>query len=505
MINTANAVTTLPTPTSNELIAMYEALNKVQAIIEFQLDGTVITANENFLNTFGYRLDEIVGQHHQIFCEPSYVKSVEYQDFWEKLRRGEYHTGEFKRLSKDGEKVWIQASYSPILDTDGNPIKIVKLASDITEDKVKNAEFEGKILAIAKSQAMIEFDLEGIILNANGNFLNAFGYHLDEIVGQHHRIFCDPSYAESIEYQKFWEKLGRGEYHAGEFKRFSKDGNKVWIQASYNPILDADGHPIKIVKLASDITSAKVKNADFEGKMSAISKSQAMIEFDLEGIVLNANENFLQVFGYKLEDVVGQHHRIFCDPNYTASEKYKQFWQKLTRGEYESGEVQRFNKVGEEIWLQASYNPIFDEEGKLTKVVKFASDITAEVERKRLSILEMSTPITEISNDLLLMPIVGMIDYQRSMDIMNKALNSIAKTSARALILDISGVNVVDTEVANRLIKIAEAIVLMGGNTIISGISPAIAQTMVQLGIDLKKVKTTARLQDAIASLMKTS
>lgn len=357
--------------------------------------------------------------------------------------------------------------------------------------------------ALNKVQAIIEFQLDGTVITANENFLTTFGYSLEEIVGQHHRIFCDSSYAESPDYQLFWEKLGRGEYHTGEFKRFSKDGTKVWLQASYNPILDADGNPLKIVKLASDITINKIKNAEFESQVYAISKSQAMIEFNLEGIVIDANDNFLQIFGYELKEIVGQHHRIFCDPSYTTSEKYKQFWQKLTQGAYESGEVQRFNKAGDELWLQASYNPIYDEEGNLTKILKFASDITAEVERKRLSILEMSTPITEISKDLLLMPIVGMIDYQRSMDIMSKALTSIANTNARALILDISGVNVVDTEVANRLIKIAEAIVLMGSNTIISGISPAIAQTMVQLGIDLKKVKTTARLQDAIASVMK--
>ena len=209
----------------------------------------------------GYRLDEIQGQHHRMFVDPNYASSPEYREFWAQLKRGEYAAAEFKRFAKDGSEVWIQASYNPILDPEGRPIKVVKFATDVTERRTKQTEFEGQIEAIYKSQAVIEFDLDGNILNANDNFLGAMGYELDEVKGQHHRIFVEPSYAASPEYQGFWAQLKRGEFASGEYKRFAKDGSDVWIQASYNPIFDASGNPTKVIKYATDITD-RVRLAD---------------------------------------------------------------------------------------------------------------------------------------------------------------------------------------------------------------------------------------------------
>ena len=352
--------------------------------------------------------------------------------------------------------------------------------------------------ALDKVQAIIEFDLDGTVISANDNFLKTFEYELDEIVGQHHRIFCDPDYVESAEYAEFWDKLGRGEYHAADFKRLTKGGREIWLHASYNPVFDSDGKPIRIVKFATDVTAAKLQQAEFEGKLRAIDRAQAVIEFELDGRIITANENFLRIFGYRLEEIVGKHHRIFCDPGYAESPEYAQFWQKLARGEYDADEFKRLSKEGAEIWLQASYNPIFDMEGRPLKVVKFASDITAEIRRRSLAMLEMSTPVTKIWDGVLFAPIVGIVDSKRSLDIMNKALHSIADTRASTLLLDISGVAVVDTAVANHLIKIAKAAVLMGCKTIISGISPAIAQTIAELGIDLGSIQTTSTIEAAL-------
>jgi len=484
--------------TTSEWTAIYEALDRVQAIIEFDLDGQVVDANDNFLRIFGYERNEIVGKHHRMFCEPSYVDSDDYAELWKKLGRGELHAAEFKRLAKGGREIWLRASYNPVLDKDGKPIKVVKFATDVTASKLQNAEFESKVRAIDRAQAVIEFELNGTVLTANQNFLTTFGYTLDEVAGKHHRIFCDPSYAKSPEYAEFWQKLGRGEYTSGEFKRLAKDGSAIWLQASYNPIFDLDGKPLKVVKFASDVTAATLQNADYEGKVQAISRAQAMIEFGLDGTILAANENFLEVFGYSLGEVAGKHHRMFCEPGYSSTPEYAEFWQKLGRGVYESGEFKRMAKDGSEVWLQASYNPIFDVEGKPLKVVKFASDITDEVQKRSLALLEMSTPVTKIWDGVLFAPIVGIVDSKRSVDIMNKALSSIADTRARTLLLDIGGVAVVDTAVANHLIKIAKAAVLMGCNTIISGISPAIAQTIAELGIELGAIQTTSTIESAL-------
>jgi methyl-accepting chemotaxis protein len=352
--------------------------------------------------------------------------------------------------------------------------------------------------ALSRVQAIIEFKLDGTVVSANENFLNIFEYEIDEVIGNHHRMFCDPDYAESDAYVEFWEKLVRGEINVAEFKRLGKGGKKIWLQASYNPVLDEDGKPVRIVKFATDVTAAKLQITEFEGKIRAINRAQALIEFELDGTVITANENFLSLFGYNLNEVVGKHHRIFCDPGYAESPEYARFWQKLGRGEYEADEFKRISKDGAEIWLQASYNPIFDIEGRPLKVVKFASDITVEVQKRSLAMLEMSTPVTKIWDGVLFAPIVGIVDSKRSVDIMNKALSSIADTRASTLLLDIGGVAVVDTAVANHLIKIAKAAVLMGCKTIISGISPAIAQTIAELGIDLGAIQTTSTIESAL-------
>ena len=235
---------------------MLDAINKVQAVIEFGLDGTIQHANENFLKAMGYTLDEIRGKHHSMFVDPDYRDSPGYKQFWEKLGRGEFDAGQYKRIAKGGKEVWIQASYNPVFDGSGKPFKVVKFATDITQQKLQNADYEGQIAAIGKAQAVIEFALDGTVLNANENFLKTLGYSLDEIKGQHHSMFVEPTYRQSSEYKLFWEKLGRGEYDAGQYKRIGKGGREVWIQASYNPIMDLNGKPFKVVKYATDVTAS---------------------------------------------------------------------------------------------------------------------------------------------------------------------------------------------------------------------------------------------------------
>ncbi|MCW8951654.1 MAG: PAS domain-containing methyl-accepting chemotaxis protein [Rhodospirillales bacterium] len=239
----------------SEAKAVLEALSKSQAEIEFRMDGTIITANDNFCKALGYSLSEIQGQHHSMFVEPKYRDSQEYKDFWAQLNRGEFSAAEYKRIGKGGKEIWIQASYNPVLGSGGRPIKVVKYATDITDVKLRNADYEGQLEAIGKSQAVIQFNLDGTIITANENFCNAVDYSLSEIQGKHHSIFVEPDYKESAEYREFWTKLNRGEYDQAEYKRIGKGGKEIWIQASYNPILDMNGAPFKVVKYATDITA----------------------------------------------------------------------------------------------------------------------------------------------------------------------------------------------------------------------------------------------------------
>lgn len=240
--------------------AVLEAMSKSQAIIEFRLDGTILTANENFCRALGYQLSEIVGKHHRIFVDPAEANTQEYRDFWARLARGDFDRRQYKRITKDGREIWIEASYNPVF-RGGKPYKIVKFATDITQEKLKAAEDTGKLDAISRAQAMIEFTPKGDILAANENFLKTLGYQLSEVQGKHHSMFCEPAYTNSDDYHRFWAKLAGGEFVSDEFMRLGKGGKPVYIQASYNPIFDMNGKVFKVVKFATDV-SDRVRNVE---------------------------------------------------------------------------------------------------------------------------------------------------------------------------------------------------------------------------------------------------
>ncbi|NOX95406.1 MAG: PAS domain S-box protein [Alphaproteobacteria bacterium] len=610
--------------TLSEAKAKLDAIELSQATIELDLDGTILGANENFLNTIGYSLDEIKGQNHSMFVDAEYKSSPDYKAFWDGLRRGDFNAGKFKRIGKGGKEIWLRASYNPILDESGKPYKVVKFASDIsdTEEAAHEALFKssafggssvammmvdrdfivtyvneatkqllaantdafrevwpsfnadnilgacidmfhknpahqrqllsdpsrlpyqteitvgdlkfslnvsgvfdadrnyigntlewadvtvdrlnsGMLDALSRSQATVEYNLDGAIVSANENFLKTMGYTLDALKGQPHSLLVDAKYKESSEYKAFWEALRRGEYQAGTYKRIGEGGKEIWIQASYNPILDASGKPFKIVEFSSDVTEtenaareATFKSAAFEGSsvammmvdrdfmvtyvnesttkllsenadvfsefwpnfnaaqivgscidifhknpahqrqllsdpsrlpfqtdiaigdfrfalnvsgvfdangdyvgnvlewsdvtadrlnagmLAALDRAQATTEFSLDGKVVDANENFLNVMGYSLDDIKGKHHSIFVDQELKNSPDYGVFWEALKRGEFQSGEYKRTGRNGSDVWIQASYNPILDGSGKPFKVVEFASDITDVVNQR---------------------------------------------------------------------------------------------------------------------------
>lgn len=231
------------------------AVEASQSVIEFAPDGTIISANAAFLCLMGYTLDEIRGRHHGMFVDPAYRNSRDYAVFWDGLRAGRAEAAEFKRVTKSGKAVWIKGSYNPIRDEDGKVAMVVKYATDITQQTVEAAALKGQVDAIRKSQAVISFDLDGHVLEANANFLNALGYTAAEVVGQHHGMFVDPEYRAGAEYARFWEILRRGEYQAGQFRRIGKGGREIWIEASYNPVFDAGGKPVQVTKFAIDVTA----------------------------------------------------------------------------------------------------------------------------------------------------------------------------------------------------------------------------------------------------------
>jgi methyl-accepting chemotaxis protein len=375
------------------------AVDRAQAMIEFGLDGTILSANDNFLTLTGYAADEVVGRNHRIFCDPALAESEGYAAFWKRLARGEAEAGEFCRIGKDGREIWISATYTPILGADGKPARVLKCARDVTAAKLRSAEFEGKVRAIDRSQAVIEFDLSGHVITANAHFLDLMGYGLSEIEGRHHSLFCDTAFAQSDAYGKFWERLGRGEYDGGEYKRIAKGGREVWIQATYNPVLDAKGRPFKVVKFAVDVTQSKLRNAEFASRVDAIDRGQAVIEFDLDGNILCANDNFLRVMGYSLRELAGKHHSMLCSDDYIVSLEYRDFWLRLGKGEFQTGRFRRMGKFGREVFLQATYSPILDLQGRPVRVIKYASDVTEQVQLQTM-IEQKSVEMRRVVSDL---------------------------------------------------------------------------------------------------------
>ena len=237
-----------------DILGQLAAINRALAIVEFELDGTIIKANENFLALMGYTLAEVKGKHHSMFVSAEEKLSPEYSQLWKRLNSGELDQGIYHRLGKAGRELWINATYNPILDRRGRPFKIVKYARDVTQEQTQAADFAGQIAAINRARAVIEFDTKGYILTANQNFLNAVGYSLANIVGKHHSMFVDEPERSSPQYRGFWQRLGEGNYDSGLYRRIRKDGSELWLQANYNPIFDVYGRVSKVVKYATDVT-----------------------------------------------------------------------------------------------------------------------------------------------------------------------------------------------------------------------------------------------------------
>ena len=287
----------------NQLTAIRRSL----AVIEFDMDGKILDANENFLKTLGYSLDDIQGKHHSMFVDEKDRNTSAYREFWSRLNAGEFFADEFKRIGKGGKEVWIQATYNPILNESGKPYKVVKFAADVTGQKTKSADAMGQLAAIWRSQAVIEFDMTGNILTANDNFLGAMGYSLDEIKGHHHSMFVEESYRTSPEYKEFWARLNAGKHFADEFKRIGKGGREVWIQASYNPILDANGKPYKVVKFAVDVTEQKLlqlKSANQERQMTA--ELQEKVNSLMEVVAAACDGDLTREITVQGDDAAGQ-------------------------------------------------------------------------------------------------------------------------------------------------------------------------------------------------------
>lgn len=353
-----------------------EIINLTSIVSEADLKGDIISINEKFIEVSKYSRDELIGKPHNTTRHPDMPKEV-FKEVWSTIGRGNTFRGVIKNRAKDGTPYYVDAVIAPVMGPNGKPEKYIGVRYDITAAEIERQNAKAILSAIDESFAYMEYDTSGNILNANERYLKLMGYRIEELRGKHDRLMVDPQISNSREYMDLWKDLSDGQSKSGTFKRLTKDGSEVWIQAVYAPVKDEMGRVMKFVQIASDVTAEKLRSADYEGQLDAIDKSQATIEFNLDGTIRYANQNFLKTVGYSLEEIKGKHHSMFMEPAQVNTHEYRDFWEQLRSGKFQAGAYKRIGSGGREVWIQASYNPIFDLNGKPFKVVKYASDITA--------------------------------------------------------------------------------------------------------------------------------
>lgn len=371
----------------------------------------------------------------------------------------------------------------------------------------KNKRLQDLETTINTAFAKIEFSPYGKIIHANNRFLQISNYDdLEELKGKNHSVFIDTIQKESQEYQLFWEALRAGESQEGTFKHLDKNGEEFWIQAVYTPVKDTEDKVHKVIQIARNITQEKCHHLELEILQETVDTSFERVEFTPNGHIIDINNNMVELLGFSSKDeLIGQHHSILVSEMHKTSDEYQLFWEQLRSGHTQKGEFERIGKEGKQVWIQAAYTPVKNEDGKVIKIIKVASDISKQKEsmeallvQQRKALQDMSVPTSQLWDKVSFIPLVGFIDSVRANKIMQIVLNNIQDKHNKVFILDISGISVIDTAIANHLLQIVKASNLMGCLCIISGVSSSVAQTIVELGIDTSNLVTTSTMQDAI-------
>jgi methyl-accepting chemotaxis protein len=387
-----------PKKTGQEVAALreqLEAFHRTQAVIEFDMDGNVVSANANFIKLMGMTADDVAVANHQSFCEEAEARSPQYRALWEKLRRGDSHTGEYHRIGKGGKSVWIVGSYTPVMGPDGVPYKVVLLATDITASKT---ELKVRTDIMNLTSIVSEADLKGDILCINEKFCQVSQYSREELIGKPHNTTRHPDMPKEV-FKEMWSTIGRGNIFRGIVKNRAKDGSPYYVDAVIAPILGDNGKPVKYLGVRYDITESEKERQNMRGIFRAIDASYAYVEFDMDGNVIQANKNFQEVMEYDAAQLRGVHHRSFCNKETVHSAEYQQFWPDLKAGQSKSGEFKRLARSGREVWLQAVYSPVTDETGRVTKVIKIATEITQAV-RQRLALVDVLKEVSDSAQAL---------------------------------------------------------------------------------------------------------
>ena len=409
-----------------------DAIEQTQAVIEFDIDGKIIRANKTFLDLMGYSLDEIRGRHHSIFATPDNARSSSYQSFWQDLRAGRPQTGEFERLRKSGEPVWIQATYTPII-RGGRVQRIIKFATEVTAQVIEGTRIRAQMEAINRSQAVIEFGPDGTILEANDNFLNLMGYSLSEIRGKKHQIFVLEYERTSRSYADFWNKLRAGKFETAEYERITKSGRSVWLHATYNPICSSNGEVVRVIKFANDITAEVLRNQEFKLlSLVANETDNSIVITNKDGCIQYVNQGFTKLTGYSLNEVVGKKPGNFLQGPVTDMETVAQIRDNLRNNRPIYNEILNYGKTGEHYWISLAINPIFNAAGEVEQYISIQANITQTKElslesEKRFEAISVTNAVAEWETDGLIYSangyLVQHLGFQQASELLRHKLN----------------------------------------------------------------------------------